>query len=160
MVVDNGSGLLWGVSIGTVFLLWVPELLADVLKFSAKITFDVIEEMQDLGNLKECLRNVYSSVALISALLLTIAATFISVDPPTDEDSSVLGHIFIVSSGFSFSLCMKSAVESVIHIVYTEALTPGDALRYLIAQPYSVGGPVLTVCTAMTSLNVARMQLH
>ena len=53
-------------------MLVLEQILIAGVKLGPKITLDVIEEMLDVENAKEVVRNIYTNIALVSALLLTV----------------------------------------------------------------------------------------
>ena len=60
-------------------MLVLEQILIAGVKLGPKITLDVIEEMLDVENAKEVVRNIYTNIALVSALLLTV--TFAMLHP-------------------------------------------------------------------------------
>lgn len=149
------ANLLWLISlaypIGTILLQYI---LAVGFRLASRITLDVVEEMQDVRAASETVRNVYTNVALVSALMTTVALSVLTLDHPSAE-TGIAETFYITAAWMSFLLTLKPTIECVINLVYTEALPSFMVLRYLIAFPGSIGGPVLEFLHGIMQLIIA-----
>jgi len=156
-VLDVGSGINWAISISTVVvLLLLPELVFEATGSKQAITMDILESMRDASNAKDTVRNVYNNIGLLFALLLTVAAAMLLVSPissSVDADGH-MKHLYVTATGVAFVSCVKGVCEAVINISYTEPLSNSGVLRYMIDSPGSVGGPLISLGSALASLTI------
>jgi len=127
------------------------------LQLMSKITFDVVKEMRDVTHAKDVVRNIYTNIALVSALLLTVALAMIQQDPPSCDNDDVdagctLQILYVTSVWTSGLFLIKITLECIVNLVFTEGLPHYMVLRYLVSFPGSIGGPVIGLTIAITSL--------
>ena len=136
-------------------MLVLEQILIAGVKLGPKITLDVIEEMLDVENAKEVVRNIYTNIALVSALLLTVTFAMLQADRPSCEscDPRLILESLYITATWTACLChIRVTLECVINLVYTESLPHYMVLRYLIAFPGSVGGPVIALSMAVVNM--------
>eukprot|EP00039_Didymoeca_costata_P001935 m.56373 g.56373 ORF g.56373 m.56373 type:complete len:302 (-) comp11035_c0_seq1:113-1018(-) len=135
----------WAISLGTIGgILLTEAILGIVFKAYSRITFDVVQEMGP-ENAKATLRNVFTNLAVVAALLLTIDVTFLVESPDMDDGEEGLVHAYMAATIMSIILCLRGVLECVTNLLYTEGLTNHDCLRFLIGFPGSIGGPIMSV---------------
>ena len=136
-------------------MLVLEQILIAGVKLGPKITLDVIEEMLDVENAKEVVRNIYTNIALVSALLLTVTFAMLQADRPSCEscDPRLILESLYITATWTACLChIRVTLECVINLVYTESLPHYMVLRYVIAFPGSVGGPVIALSMAVVNM--------
>jgi hypothetical protein len=148
----------YAVSFGYSISVPVIEWTVIRLGYAAKITIDVVEEMTDVTIAKDVVRNVFTNIALVSALLLTMVIGMLQVDQPECDDcdpDGILQAIYVTSTWTSILSFARVTVECVVNLVYTEGLPHYMVLRYLISFPGSIGGPVIALTGGILSMMVA-----
>ena len=81
-------------------MIGIDRLLVAYFGLGPRVTLDVVEEMSDIRNAKDAVRNVYTNIALIGALLLTVVFAMLILDPPTCDscgDEELLQTLYITS---------------------------------------------------------------
>eukprot|EP00927_Polykrikos_kofoidii_P082687 TRINITY_DN8279_c0_g1_i1.p1 TRINITY_DN8279_c0_g1~~TRINITY_DN8279_c0_g1_i1.p1 ORF type:complete len:451 (-),score=81.17 TRINITY_DN8279_c0_g1_i1:79-1431(-) len=141
-----GSWQEWAVAWGVFFVL---NTLLDCLglkKAIQGITMDVIEHVEDIGTIKDTVRNIWTHFALIDALFVTITIPMaLSTDigelqaRASDKLAPFFTAYFVLTGTASLFLLM-CICECVLHLIYTEALTPPGVMRYIISNPGCIGG--------------------
>jgi len=144
-------GLGWGLAIIDIFL-------GQFLKFAARITFDVLDNLRDYETAKDCVRNIYTNVAVVAALILTVFLAFLVQEKREDafdgdeDEVPYLACIRMVFCIYGSSITVRATVESVINLTYTESLSNHEIIWYLIDSPGSIGGVILASSSAVFSL--------
>lgn len=156
----EGETVEWVTIFGSmIFLCIITEVVLVIwpFKLATRITFDMLEQLNRIDLAKETIRNIYTNLAIVGALVLTIvfAMLFVPDIVKRAELHPGLSTAYIVSTSFACLQCLRVTFECVINLVYTEALSNGDVIRYIIASPGSIGAPVLGLGFAMIALTVS-----
>jgi len=147
--------------VGSIILFqWLLEfvVLTRMLKAQVAITLDVLDNMSSVSSCKESARNIFTNLAIVAALIMTIAFAmlflFDHIGNLDEQDTSqrVVAHAFIAFTGYACVQSMRAMVESVLNIVYTEALTGPEVVRFLIAGSGAIGAPVLATVFSVVSI--------
>jgi len=128
-----------------------------VLKLMPMITFGVIEHQTTGEQLKETVRNIWTNVGLVGALLLTITAPVLMNDDIAEVTTElpILGTLCMGFAGLSFMGLLQATLECVVHLVFSEALNHVGVLRYLAANFGAIGGPVISMSFATFNLCIS-----
>lgn len=148
------------VVVGSIMLFqWLLEfvVLTRVLKVQVRITLDVMENMSSISSCKEGIRNIFTNLAIVAALIMTIAFAMLFLydhigNISEDDDKRLVAHAFIAFTGYACIQSMRAMVESVLNIVYTEALTSAEIVRFLIEGSGAIGAPVLATVFSVVSI--------
>lgn len=164
MAIETGDFEAWAVTYGVLFVLLVA---LEAFMYAANrcgggnagITLDVLENLKSIDRAKDTIRNIYTNVSLISALLLTIACSmlFLTQDVPL-KTQTMLVHAYVATTSFAVIQLLWATVECVGHLVYTEALSSPDTIRYVISWTGSIGGPINHLIWGLASLCLAAVQ--
>ena len=148
---DRTEWVIVGGVIGSLMLLEFTIGLG--FKMYTRITFGVIKNLTDIKHTKECIRNIYTNLAAVAALILTMVLSTLFLTEHLGEPKHPRLHtVFVATCSFSCMQCLRATMECVINIVYTEALNNLNTMRYLIANPASVGGPTLAIALSISSM--------
>lgn len=151
---EMGSPSLWGICFGVMLgQVGLELILTYAFKIQVSITLDMLDNLKHTQNAKDCIRNIFTNTGLVGALLLTVAFAMMFVDKPGVSEE--LSHTYIAATSYATIQGMRATTESVIHVVYTEALSDADIIRYLIFRPGSVGGPVIAVAFCILGMVVS-----
>jgi hypothetical protein len=162
MAIAVGDWMTWAVVFGVMIFQYIAEwILGIYFKLQVKITLDVLEHMKGTGNCKECIRNIFTNLAIVAALIMTIAfamlflADHLEDIEEDEEDKRLIAHAFIAATGYGSIQSMRAMVESVLNLIYTEALSGPEINRFLIVGPGAIGAPVLALIFSMFSILLA-----
>jgi hypothetical protein len=160
MALEVGELSDW-VVVGSIILFqWFLEfvVLNRVLKLQVSITLDVLENMASVNSAKESVRNIFTNLAIVGALIMTIAFAMLflydHIGNITEQDDGqrLVAHAFIAFTGYACIQSMRAMVESVLNIVYSEALTSPEVVRFLIEGSGAIGAPVLATVFSVISI--------
>lgn len=164
MAIELGDFEAWAVTYGVLFVLLVAlesfMYAANRCGFgNAGITLDVLENLKSIDRAKDTIRNIYTNVSLVSALLLTIACSmlFLTQDMPL-KTQPIMVHAYVATTAFAVIQLLWATVECVGHLVYTEALSSPDTIRYVISWTGSIGGPINHLMWGLASLCLGAVQ--
>lgn len=162
MTLKMGDWQSWVVVVSVMLVQWLCEqVLNFCFQLQVKITLDVLENMKTVSTCKECVRNIFTNLAIVAALIMTIAfamlflADHLEVIDDDDEVLWLVAHGFIAATGYACLQSMRAMVESVLNLIYTEALTSEEIIRFLIHGPGAIGAPVIAIIFSMVSILVA-----
>jgi hypothetical protein len=149
-----GTPAEWGISFGVMLGQWLLELFLSYCKgFQVRISLDVLENMKDIGQAKESVRNIFVNLAVVSALVLTIAFAMLFLGDHMEENKTPkTAHAFVALAGYATLQAIRAMIESVVNIVYTEPLTSPEIIRFLINGPGAIGAPVMAIFFSIISL--------
>ncbi|CAK0830651.1 unnamed protein product, partial [Prorocentrum cordatum] len=149
------------VVVGSIMLFqWVLEfvVLTRMLKLQVVITLDVLDNMSSVNTCKESVRNIFTNLAIVAALIMTIAFAMLFLYDhvgniaDNDDGQRLTAHAFIAFTGYACIQSMRAMVESVLNIVYTEMLTSPEIVRFLIAGSGAIGAPVIATVFSVVSI--------
>jgi len=160
MALEVGELNDWAVVCSIMMFQWLLEfvVLNRVLKVQVRITLDVLDNMSSVNTCKESVRNIFTNLAIVAALIMTIAFAMLflydHIGNITESDDSqrLVAHAFIAFTGYACIQSMRAMVESVLNIVYTEALTSPEIVRFLIEGSGAIGAPVLATVFSVISI--------
>jgi hypothetical protein len=159
MAIEVGDWVTWAVVFGVMAFQWIAEWILNIrFKLQVKITLDVLENMKGMDCCKECIRNIFTNLAIVGALIMTIAfamlflADHLEAIEEDEEDKRLLAHAFVAATGYGSIQSMRAMVESVLNLIYTEALSGPEINRFLIAGPGAIGAPVLALIFSIFSI--------
>eukprot|EP00040_Diaphanoeca_grandis_P011757 m.60298 g.60298 ORF g.60298 m.60298 type:complete len:256 (+) comp22822_c0_seq1:338-1105(+) len=144
----------------TVMLTWVLltaiEIIIGLKRHAySGITFSFIQNLKSSEVAKDSVRNIYGNIAIVGALLMTIAFSMILIEDSKVDEFPILSHLYFGFTIVSMLQCVRAVFEAVISLMYTEPLSGADCVKYLIASPGSMGGPVIGITTALMCLLLA-----
>jgi len=150
----------WAVVCSIMLFQWLLEfvVLTRVLKVQVSITLDVLDNMSSVSTCKESVRNIFQNLAIVAALIMTIAFAMLFLYDhigniaEQDDSQRLVAHAFIAFTGYACIQSMRAMVESVLNIVYTEALTSPEVVRFLIEGSGAIGAPVLATIFSVVSI--------
>jgi membrane protein implicated in regulation of membrane protease activity len=133
---------------------WLLEMFLSYCKnFQTRITLDVLENMKDVGQAKEAMRNIFTNLAIVAALILTIAFAMLFLGDHMEENSTPkTAHAFVALAGYATLQAIRAMIESVVNLVYTEPLTSPEIIRFIITGPGAIGAPVMAIFFSMVSI--------
>jgi hypothetical protein len=151
---EIGTVAQWAISLGVMLGQWVLELFLGYCKgFQVRITLDVLENMKDIGQAKEGMRNIFTNLAIVAALVLTIAFAMLFLGDHMEENTTPnTAHAFVALAGYATLQAIRAMIESVINLVYTEPLTSPEIIRFIITGPGAIGAPVMAIFFSIVSL--------
>lgn len=129
----------------------------------ASVSLDVME-FCSLESLRESARSIWTNLGVTAALLLTVAVGLLQADSmsqiyATDaEMQDTLTNIqlsYNLFSELSLLYCIWAILACVVYLCYVDPLTNQDAIKFFIANPAVIGGPVLNVIFGSVHLLVA-----
>lgn len=149
-----GTAVQWAISLGVMLGQWALELFLSYCKgFQVRISLDVLENMKDVGQAKESMRNIFTNLAIVAALVLTIAFAMLFLGDHMEENTTPnTAHAFIALAGYATLQAIRAMIESVINLVYTEPLTSPEIIRFIITGPGAIGAPVMAIFFSIVSL--------
>ena len=114
------------------------------------ITLDIIEHQCHTKDVKETVRNVWTNIALVAALILTISTSIVIADKPEADFAAAdaFATVCVCFAGLSTLQFVQVVLECVVHLIYTEPLDPAGVMRYLIANNGAIGGPAFSTVLA------------
>jgi len=166
MVVDWNSWQfewkVWGVVLAVMMFQWVLEyILNRFCKMQVRITLDVLENLSSVSTCKECIRNIFTNLAIVAALIMTIAFAMLFMtdhlyqveeDEENYESNRLLAHAYVSATGYACIQSMRAMVEAVLNLIYTEALSSPEVVRFLIEGSGAIGAPVLATIFSIFSI--------
>lgn len=165
MTIEVGDPTTWGVVFGVMIFQWlIEQFLNRALSLQVRITLDVLENMKSIDSSKDCIRNIFTNLAIVAALIMTIAFAMLFIADhmedlgditDDDYDKWLIAHGFIAATGYAAVQSMRAMVESVLNLIYTEALSSSEVIRFLIHGPGAIGAPVLATIFSMVSIILA-----
>jgi len=146
---DTELGWLVPVSVSGILVLLELLLRPQV----TRVTVDVME-FCDLGNLRESARSIWTNLGVTAALLLTVAVGLLQADrmeavftaDPEMQDTLVnIQLAYNLFSAIALLYCTYGILLCVIYLCYVDPLSNRDAVKFFIANPATIGMPVLDV---------------
>jgi len=140
----------WTVPVGAGLLVIILEAI--LRPMVTKVSLDVMEWC-NLESLKDTARSVWTNLAVTAALLLTVAVAMLqggAMEPRfevTEDMKDMLNNIqsaYDLFCGFSVLYCMVAVLQCVIYLCYVDPLSNKDGIKFFIANPATIGGPVLS----------------
>jgi len=124
---------------------------------TTRISADILENC-DVTAIKESAKGIWTNIAVTAALMLTLVAAMLQVDPiePTgpsvlDENPEFLVDIqqtYVASVVCSFLLNLLSMLLCVVNLSYVEPLTATDAIKFFLDRPDTLGDPITLMVVA------------
>lgn len=162
MAIEVGDWVTWVTVFGVMGFQFIVEWILNIrFKLQVKITLDVLENMKGMDKCKDTIRNTFTNLAIVGALIMTIAFAMLFLADHLDsieedeEDKRLIAHAFIAATGYASIQSMRAMVESVLNLIYTEALSGPEINRFLIAGPGAIGAPVLALVFSIISILLA-----
>jgi hypothetical protein len=139
--------------------LWIGALLPMVAMWlsGSKIAAYVLEAA-DPSEIKENTRAIWTNVALVSALFITLVPGMLQSELPNTADEELptqtLYCLFCITSIF---FIMLSLVQCIICIVATEPLQPVAFAKFVLTYPNTPGEPAATLTAGIYAVISALM---
>mmetsp|Transcript_15346 Transcript_15346/g.33585 ORF Transcript_15346/g.33585 Transcript_15346/m.33585 type:complete len:299 (-) Transcript_15346:161-1057(-) len=143
-------------------------LLLSGQNITTKISADILEFCEPKG-LKDAGKNLWTNIAVVAALMLTLAAAMMQADPMEpagvtvfDDDPGLLIDLqqtYAAACFLSLALCVMSMTQSVVSLMYVEPLTEINAIKFFLRNPDSLGDPI-TVLAVATLLMMMGMLIY
>ena len=116
-----------------------------VVDHMESVSQDMIAHLHAKATYKEVLKVIWEITALVSTLLLTVAAQNFGEDTLCNEENDCVGIPvgFMACNSMAFMQFLCGTLQSVIHTIYLTPLSDEDAKWYLKAQP---GAPAAGLC--------------
>ncbi|CAE8735178.1 unnamed protein product [Polarella glacialis] len=126
---------------------------------TTRISADILENCAP-ASLKESAKSIWTNIGVTSALMLTLVAAMLQVDPIGavgftifEEDPGLLIDIqqtYVAAVVTSFLLNLMCMLLCVINMSYVEPLTATDAIKFFFDRPDTLGDPItVLVCAAL-----------
>jgi hypothetical protein len=146
----------WAVVCSIMLFQWLLEfvVLNRWLNLQVRITLDVLDNMSSVNTCKESVRNIFTNLAIVVTIAFAMLFLYDHIGNITESDDSqrLVAHAFIAFTGYACMQSMRAMVESVLNIVYTEALTSPEIVRFLIEGSGAIGAPVLATVFSVISI--------
>lgn len=130
-----------------------------------RVSLDLME-WANLESLKDTARNTWQHLAVTAAMVLTVAAAMFQKEPikaaftePEDSEDT-LGNVqsaYYIHCGFSMLYCLTVVLQCVIYLCYAQPLCNKDAIKFFIANPACIGGPVLSMIFGSLNCMIAML---
>lgn len=144
---DESTDLFWvGPAIVVVlsFILWrVGQLV------TTRVSFDILENCH-AECMKESVKNNWTNMAVTAALLLTLVAAMLQMDPiepvAFELDGALLVHIQQTYSTLCIAAIwcnLLSILYCIIYLSYVDPLREIDVMKFLLMFPDSLGDPAI-----------------
>jgi len=125
------------------YAMWNVVFVVDHME---NVSGDMISFMHDKQkNCKDVLKVIWELTALVSTLLLTVAAANFGEDSLCNEENDCVGVpiAFLACNSMAFMQFLCGTLLSVIHTIYLTPLSSEHAIMYLEDQP---GAPAAGLC--------------
>ncbi|CAE8641033.1 unnamed protein product [Polarella glacialis] len=139
---DDDDKVAWAISIGLASLPILGDQILNACGVQVKLTMDVLQELQSTKDIRSAVRDIWTQLGLVSALVLTLVFQMLQTNLPDDAGMN-LQHVYVGLCGGAVITCLLTTTECIILLVYTEHLSDANALRFIICFPGSIGGPVV-----------------
>ena len=131
----------WGAMLG-VLGWYVLEymILGAVLDAIPSMTIDIIQHQNSIDGVKDTVRNTWTNIALVAALIIGMTAAMLCSSELADLGYTYSGATALRTAYYCFSglaTCQygQAILECVIHLVYTEPLDPAGVMRCTPLHP-------------------------
>ncbi|CAE7595262.1 AASDH [Symbiodinium sp. CCMP2592] len=145
----------------------IPLLMGMDMKLGYDIMQHAGEDDSDMKDLKEGVRNVWTQISTVSALIFPATIAMIQeggeVKPfyyesseGTDDDGSGQRVVIHLQQAYLASMCFTMMCTAygcslcLLNFTYVECLSPRQSLAFFLTHPGTVGYPLMLLCNAFT----------